>query len=312
MMGLMTLMAAASLATAPAPAADKPVQIGQGAETLYGSMMRPDHVTAPTAVLMISGSGPEDRDGDDVKDGGRSRTMRLLALALAERGVVSLRYDKRGVGESAPAGTATSVAQAAGDAAVWVRFLARQPGVRCVVVLGHSEGALIGTLAAAKVKLCGLVLVSGTSRNLGDLIEVQGAALKLPPEIQARVHEIIEALKADRPLPQVPSQYDGLFGPKALAYTRSQISMDPVAELARVKVPVLVVQGDNDYQARVEDARRLAAAAGVEPVIIPGMNHPLKLAPREVVANFMTYANPDLPLAPGVADAIGDFVRARR
>ncbi len=79
-----------------------------------------------------------------------------------------------------------------------------------------------------------------------------------------------------------------------------------------MKVPVLVVQGDNDLQVKVEDARRLAAAAHVEPVIVPGMNHVLKLAPTTVTGNFMTYINPNLPLAPGVAEAITGFVLARR
>jgi hypothetical protein len=73
-----------------------------------------------------------------------------------------------------------------------------------------------------------------------------------------------------------------------------------------------VVQGDNDLQARVEDANKLAAVHGGKPVVIAGMNHPLKIAPRQMVGNFMTYLNPNLPLAPGVADAIADFVQARR
>ena len=118
--------------------------------------------------------------------------------------------------------------------------------------------------------------------------------------------------RTGRPIPAIPKGYDSLFGPKAVPFIRSQINIDPAAELAKVKVPVLVVQGDNDVQVKVDDAKRLAGAAGVEPVIVPGMNHVLKLAPKTVVGNFMTYLNPNLPLAPGVAEAIGGFVLARR
>jgi pimeloyl-ACP methyl ester carboxylesterase len=306
MLGLTSLMAAAALAAAPADAADHPVQLGQGVQALHGSLTRPAHVSAFAAVLLINGSGPEDRDG------GKAQPTRLLAMALAQRGVISLRYDKRGVGESAAAGTATTLDQAVGEGVDWARFLARQPGVRCVVAIGHSEGALIGTLAAHKVRLCGLVLVSGTSQNLGDLIEGQGKLAGRSADANAKVHAIIIALRSGQPVPEVPAGYDGIFGPKAVDYTRSEIGVDPVAELTKVKVPVLVVQGDNDLQASVEDARRLAAAAHVKPVVIEGMNHMLKLAPRQMIGNFMTYANPNLPLAPGVAEAIGDFVTARR
>lgn len=311
-MELMTLLAAAAVAAAPMTAADRPVQIGQGETALHGALLRPEGPVAPAAVLMIAGSGPSDRDGDDRKSGEHSRTLWFLAQALAERGVVSLRYDKRGTGESAGAGGAATFAQTVDEAAGWARVLARRPGVRCVVLLGHSEGALVATLAAHKVRLCGLVLASGASQNLGDLIESQDALAHRSPELSARIHEIIQAMRAGRPVGEVPKGYDSLFGPKAEGYARSEIAIDPIAELARVKVPVLVVQGDNDLQVKVEDARRLAAAARVEPVIVPGMNHVLKLAPMTVTGNFMTYINPNLPLAPGVAEAITGFVLARR
>lgn len=312
MVGMMPLIAAASLAALPAPAVQTPVQIGQGDAALHGSLLKPIGPAAPAAVLMIGGSGLGDRDGDGFEDRERAQTMKLLALALVDRGVVSLRYDKRGAGESAPAGEATSIDQLVDDAVRWVRFLARQPGVGCVVVLGHSEGAGIAALVAHKVKLCGLVSVSGSSRNVGDLIESQGAATGRSPEVAAQIHAAIQAMKAGRPIPEVPKGYDRLFAGKAGAYMRSGINIDPTAELAEVSVPVLVVQGDNDLQVSVDDANRLAAAAHVQPVIVPGMNHVLKLAPKDIRGNFMTYTDPTLPLAPGVAEAIGDFVVARR
>ena len=311
-MGLMTLLAAAALAAAPTPAADRPVQIGQGDAALHGALVRPDGPVAPAAVLLVAGSGPSDRDGDDRKSGEHSRTLWFLARALAERGIVSLRYDKRGTGESAGAGDAATFAQTVEEAAGWARVLARQPGVRCVVVLGHSEGALVATLAARKVRLCGLVLASGASQDLGAMIEAQDALAHRSPELSARIHEIIQAMRTGQPVGEVPKGYDSLFGPKAESYSRSEIAIDPTAELARVKLPVLVVQGDNDLQVKVEDAARLAAAAQVQPVIVPGMNHVLKLAPKDVRGNFMTYINPTLPLAPGVAEAIAGFVLARR
>ncbi len=311
-MELMTLLAAAAVAAAPTSAADRPVRIGHGDKALHGALVRPEGPAARAAVLIVPGSGPADRDGDDRKDFQHSRTQWYLAQALAQRGIVSLRYDKRGTAESAGAGEAASVQQTVEEAAGWARLLARQPGVRCVVLLGHSEGALVGALAAQKVGLCGLIEVSGASQDLGTLIEAQGAVLGRSPELSAQIHAAIQAERSGRPVAEVPKGYDSLFGPKAEAFTRSEINLDPTAELAKVKVPVLVVQGDNDVQVKVEDARRLAAAAHVEPVIVPSMNHILKLAPKDVRGNFMTYLDPNLPLAPGIAEAIGNFVLARR
>ena len=307
-----TLMTAAALAAAGTPVADFPVQLGQGETALHGALVRPEGPVAPAAVLIVPGSGPGDRDGDDRATGEHSRTQWYLAQALAAKGIVSLRYDKRGSAESAGAGPAPTLQDAVGEAADWARLLARQPGVRCVVALGHSEGALIGALLSHKVKLCGLVDVSGSATELGALIEEQTATLHVAPEVAAQIHAAIEAERAGRPIPEVPKGYDKLFGPKTEPYNRSEIGVDPVAEVARVKAPVLVVQGDNDFQIKVEDARRLAAAAHVQPVIIPGMNHNLKLAPADIRGNYLTYLNPNLPLAPGVAEAITAFVLARR
>ena len=311
-MGLMTLLAAAALAAAPTSAAVHPVQIGPDGTALHGALVRPAGPAVPAAVLMIPGSGPSDRDGDDRKDGQHSRTQWYLAQALAQRGIVSLRYDKRGTAESAGAGEAATIQETVEEAAGWARLLARQQGVRCVVAVGHSEGALVAALMARKVRLCGLVAVSGASRDLGDLIEAQGAVLGRSPELSAKIHEAIQSERSGQPIAEVPPGYESLFGGRAEAFTRSEISIDPTAELAKVKVPVLVVQGDNDVQVKSEDARRLAAAAHVAPVIVPGMNHVLKLAPKDVKGNFMTYLDPTLPLAPGVAEAIADFVLARR
>jgi pimeloyl-ACP methyl ester carboxylesterase len=307
-----TLMAAAALAAAGTPVADRPVQIGEGPAALHGAIVRPEGPLAPAAVLIIPGSGPADRDGDDRAALQHSRTQWWLAQALAARGIVSLRYDKRGSAESAGAGPSPTLNDAVDEAAGWARFLSRQSGVRCVVALGHSEGALIGALVPRKVKLCGLIEMSGSASELGKLIEDQTAALHIAPDVAGQIHAAIEAERAGRPIPEVPKGYDRIFGPKAEPYNRSEMGVDPVAELARVKVPVLVVQGDNDVQVKVEDARRLAAAAHVEPVIVPGMNHVLKLAPADARGNFLTYLNPSLPLAPGVADAIAAFVLARR
>ena len=309
---LMTLMAAAALAGAQPPAADFPVQIGQGPTALHGALVRPEGRTAPVAVLMVPGSGPGDRDGDDRASGEHSRTQWYLAQALAGKGIVSLRYDKRGSAESAGAGPAPTLQDAVKEAADWTGLLARQPGVRCVVALGHSEGALIGARLSHKVKLCGLVDVSGSGTEVGELIEEQTVTLHVAPEVAAQIHAAIEAERAGRPIPEVPKGYGKLFGPETEPYIRSEIGVDPVAEVAKVKVPVLVVQGDNDFQMKVGDARRLAAAAHVQPVIIPGMNHNLKLAPADIRGNYLTYMNPNLPLAPGVAETITAFVLARR
>jgi pimeloyl-ACP methyl ester carboxylesterase len=264
-------------------------------------------------VLLLPGSGPDDRNGDDIKDGARSQTLKLLAEGLAGQGFASLRIDKRGVGASAhaaPRPQDLTIGTFVDDAAAWARFLGAQPGVRCVVILGHSEGALIAALAAQKVKTCGVVSASGSAKDLGTLIESQNALARRSPELIAKTHEIILALRAGKTVSDVPPELANVFGPDAQAYTRSQINIDPPTELAKVQAPVLVLQGDNDLQVSVDDARALAAKSGGKLVIVAGMTHVLKTASPKFADNVKTYTDPTLPLAPEVIPALADFIRA--
>jgi len=181
------------------------------------------------------------------------------------------------------------------------------------VIIGHSEGALIAALAAQKVKTCGVVSLSGSSLDLGALIESQNGLAHRSPALIAAIHQIIASLRARKPVADVPPELAGVFGPQAQTYAMSMINIDPVAELARVKAPVLVIQGDNDLQVGVEDAKALAAGhPGARLVIVPGMTHVLKLGPTTLAGNFGTYMNPKLPLAPAVVVAIADFMRGQR
>ncbi len=316
MSGFWGMLAAAAIATTPLPPVDQEVHIGKGDQTLYGALIAPDPKHPAPAVLMLAGSGPSDRNGDDTKSGEHTNGLKLIAEGLAGQGIASLRFDKRGSAASAAAAPRPQdlrIWTYVDDAVSWARFLRAQPGVRCVVILGHSEGAFIAALAAQKVKTCGVVSISGTSRDFGALVESQNALARRSPALIARTHEIILSLRAGKPVSDVPPELNGVFGPDAVAYTMSMINLDPTAELAKVRAPALVIQGDNDLQVRVDDAKALAAAKpGAKLVIVPGMTHPLKLAGKDLPSNFKTYVDPTLPLAPAVVPAIAEFVRDRR
>jgi pimeloyl-ACP methyl ester carboxylesterase len=179
-----------------------------------------------------------------------------------------------------------------------------------VVLLGHSEGALIAALAAARMPVCGVVSISGVGRPFYQVLEDQIRASGVPPALAARVTEIDNALRAGRMVDDVPPPLMGLYRPSIQPYTMSEFAVSPTAAIAAVRAPVLIMQGSTDLQVRVEDARALAAARpGSALIILEGVNHILKTAPYERRANLATYADPNLPLAPGVVDPIVSFIR---
>lgn len=264
-------------------------------------------------VLIIAGSGPTDRDGNN-KGGLHSDTYRKLAEDLASKGISSLRYDKRGVGASASARIQQSdlrIRIYADDAARMAAELRKRMQARCVWLIGHSEGALLAELAAQKPDgICGLVLISGAGRKAGDVLQEQLAAMTEPDRDLAQA--ALAELAAGRLVPHPPSKPPGLFYPDIQPYLIDWMLLNPATLLASIRLPVLVLQGENDIQVSVEDARRLAVARpGAKLVVLPGVNHMLKSSSPDRIANLASYADPTLPLAPGVVDAIADFVQKR-
>lgn len=285
----------ATLAAEPAPLAGTLIDAGDGAP----------------AALIIAGSGPTDRDGNS-RLGISASTYRLLAEGLAGEGVTTLRYDKRGVGGSA--GALVSEAELdfgdmVADARAWASLLRAETGQSCVWLIGHSEGSLIGQAAAVdNPDVCGLVLVSGAGRPAGTVLREQISATTPEPYLTQALM-VLSELEAGRTV-ECPPLMAALCRPSVQPYIISWMAMDPVALAAAETRPILVVQGSTDIQTTVVDAQALAGArAGIELVILEGVNHVLKVAPAERAANVATYSNPDLPLADGVVDAIAGFIR---
>ncbi|MEQ9529749.1 MAG: alpha/beta fold hydrolase [Parvibaculaceae bacterium] len=277
---------------------------------LYGTLTLPDGDAPADAALIIAGSGPTDRDGNF--PGGPNDSLKMLAAELGERGIASLRFDKRGTGESIAAAPSEEKLRAetfVEDVEGWITFLKERPSIRRVVVIGHSEGGLVGTLAAQKQPVAGIVLLASAGRPAPALIREQLAGQDLPPEIAKRAEEILASLERGETVDKVPHQLDALYRPSVQPYLISWFKYDPAEELAKLDVPVLVIQGTRDLQARPADSEKLAAAHdGATLVTIEDMNHVLKTAPESRAGNMALYADPEAPLAGGLSDAIADFI----
>ena len=292
---------------------DKPVSIGQGDQSLHGSLVVPEGNQPRDAVLIWSGSGPTDRDGNS-KFGLMNNSLKMLSHGLGEAGYVSLRTDKRGIGKSASAVVNESDLRFetyVEDAVLWARFLQDTPNVRRVFLLGHSEGGLVATLAALKFHAAGLVLVAAVGFPAADVIRRQLAApgIAIAKEHLSEIHDIMSSLEAGKSVPTVSADLDAQYRASVQPYLISWFKYDPATELAKISVSTLVIQGANDLQVSLDDADRLAAAReDIALLKINGMNHVLKTAPRDRLGNFATYNKPLLPLAPELVPAITAFL----
>ena len=309
------LLCSALLNAAPQSSAhssvQQPVRLYTAQGTLHGTLLKPSGTQPVSVALLIAGSGPTDRDGNN-PEGGQSDSLKRLAQSLAKHGIASLRYDKRGVAASraaTPNERDLSVDRYVSDAVAWAHLLKANPAFDRLILIGHSEGALIASLAAEQAQADALVAIAGSSRPIDQLLREQLAS-RLPPNLLEQSNQLLDRLLAGQLTPQVPQQLQVLFRPSVQPYLISLLRQNPGQAFARLKIPTLIVQGSHDIQVSVADAQALQAAKpDAELLIIPGMNHLLRISALVLPAQLASYNNPHLPLAQGLSEQIVQFIQ---
>ncbi|HXS36021.1 MAG TPA: alpha/beta hydrolase [Flavipsychrobacter sp.] len=275
---------------------------------IKGTLVLPNGTKRIPVVLIIAGSGPTDRNGNSPL-GVSGNTYLMIADSLQKHGIASVRYDKRNIGESTgfKSEENTSFEDMINDAEGLIKKLKADPRFSEVIVLGHSEGSLIGMVAAEHTKANAFISVSGAGRPLDEVIMEQ---LKAQSEdIQKESSTIMDSLKKGSTVKNVDPKLDALFRSSVQPYLISLFKYDPAKEIKKLHMPVLIVQGTTDIQVSVSDAEDLHKANPKATFkLIDGMNHVLKQAPLDRQQNMATYSDPNLPLDAQLVTSIKDFI----
>jgi pimeloyl-ACP methyl ester carboxylesterase len=267
-------------------------------------------------VLIIPGSGPTDRDGNNPM-GVAAASYRLLAEALATKGVSTVRIDKRGLGGSKAAvadGNKVTIADYATDTHNWVAAIRKKTGQRCVWLLGHSEGSLVAFASAQQPEgICGVISVSGAGRKLSDVIREQLRSNPANAPVLESAMTALDSLERGEhvDVTNMHPALQQLFAPQVQDFLIDMFRYDPPKLAATLKVPLLIIQGERDLQVSVADARALAAAQPKAKLdLLPRMNHVLKdIDSDDSASNLATYGNPSLPVDASAVQAIAQFVK---
>lgn len=279
---------------------------------LHGTLALPASKSRWPVVLIISGSGPTDRNGNIAGIAGSNNSLKMLADGLAVNGIASLRYDKRGIGESVKAlGNEADLRFDAyiDDAVLWSKQLRSDKRFSTLTIVGHSEGSLIGMVAAQGSGADGYVSLAGSGRPAGQLILDQ-LRPQLPPDMMKESEGVVAALTAGKTVDTFPQPLFSIFRPSVQPYMISWFRYDPAVEIAKLSVPVLIIQGTTDIQIKVDEARLLAKAKpSAQLIIVEGMNHVLKNVPTKMDEQTKSYGDPSLPLMPQVVTETVKFVK---
>jgi pimeloyl-ACP methyl ester carboxylesterase len=261
-------------------------------------------------VLIIAGSGPTDRDGNG-SVGLKTDTYRLLAEGLAARGIASLRFDKRGIGQSTSSvkdESQLTMQTFADDVIALTNVLRNDNRFSKLVLAGHSEGGVTALLAARSVPVDGLALLATPGRPFRVVLREQ-LVTKLDAASMKEADRILDALASGKDAGAVPPSLSALFRPSVQPFLRSQFQLD-IADLVRKAKAssVVVVQGKHDAQISEADARALKAARpSAKLVLVDRASHTLKDEASKALPQ-KSYLDPSLPLSAGVVDAVADAV----
>lgn len=274
---------------------------------IYGTLSQSDKSNSPLAVI-ISGSGPTDRDGNNISL--KSDYLKMLAEGLFERDISTYRYDKRGVGKSLgsiKSSNEIKFSDYLNDAIAIIKHFEKTQRFKSVVIIGHSEGALIGMIASKSTIADGFISIAGSSEDYLTLIERQ---LSIQPEyVKLMSAPILEQLKNNKLVDSVPPLLNSLFRPSVQKFLIEASSYNPVQEISKLNIPVLIIQGTKDIQIDVNDAIMLNKAAKFSRLkIIDGMNHVFRQASENRLLNLQTYGNPELPIDNNMVNLIADFI----
>lgn len=278
---------------------------------IEGTLTMPESKLPVAVALIIAGSGPTDRDGNNPMM--KNNSLKMLAEALAKKGIATLRYDKRGIAKSRAAGLTEADLRFdhyITDAKEWIYLLKQKKNFNQVVVIGHSEGSLIGMVASQGENADKYISIAGTGKPADQLIRDQLKAQ--PAYVLDQSTPILDELVHGRTVEKIPMGFEALFRPSVQPYLISWFKVNPQVEIARLKKSILILQGTTDIQVSVEDARLLQEAApSAKMVIIEGMNHILKNAEADPVKNMQTYSQPELPINPELIEAISSFISSK-
>lgn len=313
---LMTLLFWGLFASAHAAAVhEESITLATPTGTLAGTLLLPSLDHKVPVALIIAGSGPTDRNGNGPVPSLHNDSLKMLAQELANAGVATVRYDKRGVAASAAAAPPESEMRFdtyVDDASAWADKLRADARFSSLIVVGHSEGSLVGMVAAQRAKADAFISIAGAAEPVTAILRKQLAG-RLPPALAAENERILASLEHGDVVANVPPALANLYRPSVQPYMISWLRYVPSERLAALNMPVLIVQGDTDVQVGVEQAQALKAAKpDAVLAIIPGMNHVFKLVPAHEQPPFPSYGNPALPLAPQLIEAFAAFLRSAR
>ena len=277
-------------------------------DMVYGTLRTPETPTSKLAII-IPDSGPTDRDGNQQMM--RNNSLKLLAEGLAQEGVASFRYDKRVLTllkKNALQEEKLDFTMFINDAVAVVNYFNNQGRFKEVYIIGHGQGSLIGMMAAQQTAIKGFISLAGAGQSIDKAI-INQIALQMP-DLKDKATTAFTTLKKEGKVKNYSPALASIFRPAVQPFMASWMQYDPSIEIAKLTIPVLIVDGTKDLQVSIEESARLLKSLPTASIRhIEDMNHVLRITSSDNLENSKSYNNTTAPIAPALVNEITTFIK---
>lgn len=273
-------------------------------DNIYGSIVEPKSRSNSNLVIFIGGSGPIDRDGN--QSFMKCDMFKKLAYSLSNKGISSFRYDKRVVTQIRKGKLDKKITfdDFVSDAIAIIDFF--ESKYNSIVIAGHSQGSLVGLLSI-KEGVSGFISLSGVGRTIDMVIEDQ--ILKTAPMLLEDTKKIFKTLRSGKITEDFPLPLYSLFNIEIQPFMISWMQYDPKKIIAKIPIPSLIINGDNDLQVDEKEAKLLYnSAQNSKILIIKNMNHVLVEIEGDELKNVKSYNNPELKISEILIEKMVEFI----
>lgn len=276
---------------------------------VYGTLLKPK-TNSTDLVILIAGSGPTDRNGNQQMM--QNNSLKMLAQGLADQGIASFRYDKRIftlLKQNALQEDKLNFDHFIEDAASVIDYFKNKRSFENIYVLGHSQGALVGLVACLQTEVSGYISLAGAGQAIDQVIIDQiGAQM---PGLKGETTTALQTLKEKGKVKDFSPALQSILRPSVQPFMASWMQYSPAQEIAKLQVPTLVINGTKDLQVSVQEAQILQEAQpDAQLEIIENMNHVLKTVTGNDLENAKTYNNGSLPINEQLVLTVATFVKS--
>ncbi|MCF4100993.1 alpha/beta hydrolase [Gillisia sp. M10.2A] len=277
-------------------------------EMIDGTLVIPNTTIAPNLVIFIQGSGPTDRNGNQMMM--KNDGIKKIAHQLGEHGIASYRFDKRifKMNKFRIKEEDLRFEDFVTDVNSILEYFNANDQFAKLILAGHSEGSLIGMLAAAQGAEA-FISLAGAGESIDKIIVAQIA--KQSKELSENAAQAFKEIDSTGKSVNYNPLLASIFRPSVQPYMKSWMKYDPAIEIKKLDIPVLIINGTADIQVEVKDAQLLKAAKPEAQLdIIENMNHIFRNVGEDLLQNTKTYNEAHRPLHEDLIPVLTNFIQS--